>query len=155
MELVFEVPFAFLAAAGFAVLFYAPKKCLMASGCIGAFGWIVNRLLGMLDIPMIVTVFIAAIVVAAASEWMARYYKTPVTVFAISAIVPLVPGSLAYSTMYSLAEGNYYDGVTLGSKTFLVAGSIAAGLVFVGAIARTIKYRSGQHVAESIVDYKK
>ena len=155
MELVFEVPFAFLAAAGFAVLFYAPKKCLMASGSIGALGWIVNHSLGMIDIPMILAVFIAAIIVAAASEWMARYYKTPVTVFAVPGIVPLVPGSLAYSTIYSLAEGNYYDGVTLGSKTFLVAGSIAAGLVFVGALARTIKYRSGHHVAESVVDHKK
>lgn len=155
MELLIEIPFAFFAAAGFAVLFQAPKSCLVAGGLGGTVGWIAFRIFGMAEVPHVLTVFFASLVVAGLSELLARKYKAPVTVFAISGIVPLVPGSLAYSTMYSLAEGDYIRGLELGTKTFLAAGAIAAGLVFVGAFARAIKLRGDKNEATSIIDYQK
>ncbi|OEH84388.1 hypothetical protein BHU72_11165 [Desulfuribacillus stibiiarsenatis] len=147
-----EVFFAFLASAGFAILFQAPKSCLFAGGMIGTGGWISYRLLALVGVPNILTLFFAAIVVAALSEWMARVFKVPVTVFAVSGIIPLVPGSIAYSTMYNFARGNYIEGLALGAKTFLTAGAIAAGLVFVGALARIVKYQGDQKHGESIAD---
>ncbi|OEF95773.1 threonine/serine exporter family protein [Desulfuribacillus alkaliarsenatis] len=155
MELIIETTFAFLAAAGFSILFQAPRSCVLSTGFVGTLGWIVFRLLSMLEVPHVLTVFFASITVATACEIMARRHKVPVTVFAISGIVPLVPGSLAYSTMYSLAEGDYFRGLELGTKTFLAAGAIAAGLVFVGSLVRAIKYRGEKHGAKSVIHHQK
>jgi len=155
VTLLLQVLFAFGAAAGFAILFQAPKSCLVGSGLAGSLGWLVYSALDIVGVPFVLTVFFASIIVATASEFMARRYKVPVTVFAISGIVPLVPGSLAYSTMYSLAEGDYLQGLALGTKTFLAAGAIAAGIIFVGALVRTIKMRGDQDVAGVIANHQK
>ncbi len=155
MELIKEIPFAFFAAAGFGVLFQAPKKSLIAGGLTGMIGWIVFRILGIFGLPHVLTIFAAAVVVAVLGELMARLYRTPVTVFTVAGIVPLVPGSLAYSTMYHLAKGDYLEGLALGTKTFLAAGAIAAGLVFIGALARAVKYRGERSVAEFTVNHQK
>ena len=47
------------------------------------------------------------------------------------------------------------QGLALGTKTFLAAGAIAAGLVFVGAFARMFKYRGDKGAEKSVIHYQK
>lgn len=155
MQFLLEVMFAYLAAIGFAVLFHAPKRCLSTAGLVGTVAWTVFTICIIVDLPRVLAVFLAATAVAMSCEWLARRFRVPVTVFAISGIVPLVPGRLAYQTMYDMAQGDYLKGLESVTQTFLIAGAIAAGLVFVGSIARVLKLRGEVLDRISIIHHKK
>ncbi|MNR58524.1 hypothetical protein D3C85_1795460 [compost metagenome] len=73
---------------------------------------------------------IASFVVTIISQFFAKIYKTPVIVFSVSGIIPLVPGGLAYDAMRNVVQNHYDVAVQLAAKAFLLSGAIAFGLVF-------------------------
>lgn len=132
----------FFATMGFGVLFNVPRKGLITSGLVGMLGWAIYVTLTVdMKINLITATLIAAFSVATISQFLARRYKTPVTVFSISGIIPLVPGGMAYDTIRQFIENNYLEGARLGTITLLIAGSIAFGLIFSGVITETFKRR--------------
>ena len=89
------------AAAGtfaFSVLFGVPGKYYPFCGIIGASGWIVYMFTE--DFGVTVGAFVATVAVVLLSRVTAVREKCPVTVFLISGIFPLVPGSYVYWTAY-------------------------------------------------------
>lgn len=131
----------FMVGMAFAILFLAPRICILASGLVAALGWLSYNLLHNVGVGFILAVFIASLLVGFLSEGFARIYKVPVTVFAISGIVPLVPGRLAYMTIHSLALGEYDQAVLLATETLMIAASVAAGIIVVSSVVRAIKTR--------------
>lgn len=69
---------------------------------------------------------------------MARVLKSPVTVFVISTIIPLVPGSGMYYTMYQSIQGKVENSLSTGLTTITNAGAIAVGVVFVSSLSKLI-----------------
>ena len=65
---------------------------------------------------------------------MARLAKTPATVFFISAIIPLIPGSALYNTMSSLVAGRMERAWEFGVRTALYMTAIATGVSLVNAL---------------------
>jgi uncharacterized membrane protein YjjB (DUF3815 family) len=65
---------------------------------------------------------------------MARWRKTPATLFVIPGMVPLVPGSSLYNTMSYAVRGEMEAARAYGTKTLLCALAIAAGISFVTAL---------------------
>lgn len=49
-------------------------------------------------------------------------YKTPITVFSVAGIIPLVPGGLAYDTMRNVVENQYDLAVQLAAKASCCRG---------------------------------
>ena len=96
----------FFAAAAFAVLFNAPKKSLIKCGLVGMAGWFVYILLVDYHYDSVFASFIAAFIIAVISQIFAKVYKTPIIIFSISGIIPLVPGGSAYDAMRHFVEGS-------------------------------------------------
>ncbi|MGG2197096.1 MULTISPECIES: threonine/serine exporter family protein [Paenibacillus] len=120
----------FIASAAFAILFNVPKGTLVQCGFVGMFGWLLY--ISLLKVPAdpILATMIASFFVAVTSQFFAKMYKTPITVFSVAGIIPLVPGGLAYDTMRNVVENQYDLAVQLAAKAFMLSGAIAMGLVF-------------------------
>lgn len=130
----------FIATMAFGILFNVPRRSLASGGLVGMLGWILYvGLMAYLKVDMVVATLISAFSIATLSQFLARYHKMPATLFSVSGIIPLVPGGLAYDTIRRFMENNYAEGIQLGTKTLLLAGAIAFGLIFSGVLTNTLQ----------------
>ncbi|MFD1851635.1 threonine/serine exporter family protein [Oceanobacillus bengalensis] len=129
----------FIASAGFAILFNAPKNTLIQCGFVGMSGWILYYVLvagGMDAIPATV---LSAMLVAVVSHIFAKTFKTPIIIFNVAGIIPLVPGGVSYNAMRNFVENNYDIALQLSAQVMLLAGAIAIGLMFSEVINQITK----------------
>jgi uncharacterized membrane protein YjjB (DUF3815 family) len=129
----------FIASAAFGIIFNVPKKLLVNGGLVGMLGWFIYFLLVQYDVDSVLATFVAAFFVALISQLFARLYKTPMTIFSVSGIIPLVPGGLAYEAMRHVVMNDYNMAIQLAAKAFMISGAIAIGLVFSEVINQIIK----------------
>jgi len=129
----------FVASAAFGIIFNVPKKALLQCGFAGMVGWLLYIMLQDMKVEPVTATVVAAFCVTMISHFFAKKYKTPIIVFSVSGIIPLVPGGLAYDAMRNFVENDYYSAVTLAAKVFMLAGSIAFGLVFSEVINQITK----------------
>ncbi|MEH7075532.1 threonine/serine exporter family protein [Neobacillus drentensis] len=119
-----------IATSAFGILFNAPKESLVKCGLIGMGGWLIYFLLEDYSKNAILATLAATIFIAVLSQQLAKFYKTPVIIFSVAGIIPLVPGGLAYDAMRNFVENDYNSAIALAAKVLMLAGSIAFGLVF-------------------------
>ncbi len=124
-----QVVTSFLAAAAFGVLFNTPKESLVKVGFVGMLGWILYYGLVEWGLNKILATLLAAFVVGVISYLFAKRYKTPIIIFTVSGIIPLVPGGLAYYSMKNLVENNYNLAARYATQVLMFAGAIALGLI--------------------------
>lgn len=120
----------FVAAAGFGVLFNAPRNSLVPAGLVGMCGWILYYVLAGEGMDVVPATVFASMLVAVLSQLCARALKTPIIIFIVSGIIPLVPGGIAYDAMRNFVENDYFTAVQLSAKVMLLSGGIAIGLMF-------------------------
>ncbi|MBM7623395.1 threonine/serine exporter family protein [Sporohalobacter salinus] len=126
----------FLATIAFGIIFKLPKRTLFNSGLAGVLGWGGYNLAFRFTHNQIFASFLGVVVITVIAEISARLLKEPATLFIVSGIIPLVPGSQAYFTMLNLIKKDYQAGFETGIETILIAGAISAGIIFVGVLAR-------------------
>ncbi|MCZ0756088.1 threonine/serine exporter family protein [Anoxybacillus sp. J5B_2022] len=129
----------FIASAAFGLIFNVPKKLLAHCGLVGMSGWFIYILFVQYDMDSIFATFVAAFFVAVVSQVLARMYKTPMTIFSVSGIIPLVPGGLAYEAMRHVVVNDYNMAIQLAAKAFMISGAIAMGLIFSEVINQMMK----------------
>lgn len=120
----------FVAAAGFSILFNAPRQVLIQCGFVGMLGWILYYILLLQDMQVLAATVLAAILVGLLSQICAQVFKKPIIIFYVAGIIPLVPGGIAYNAMREFVENNYIGGVELSAKVLLISGGISLGLMF-------------------------
>lgn len=120
----------FIASAAFGMIFQVPKKSLFKCGIAGMAGWLIYIFLVGRELDPVPATLVAAFFVAYLSQIFARIDKTPMTVFSVSGIIPLVPGGLAYNTMRHFVMNDYNMALQLAAKVLMISGAIAVGLVF-------------------------
>ena len=130
VEFFIQFVIAMLSTISFAVLFTAPKKEIFYCGLTGAFGWIVYYLLTNNGIHLVLASGIATCCLTILSRCFAVVRKTPVTVYLLSGIFPLVPGAGIYYTAYYLFVGNTEMSGFKGLETLEIAGAIVFGIIF-------------------------
>ena len=130
LEFFIQFVIAMLSTISFAVLFTAPKKEIFYCGLTGAFGWIVYYLLTHNGIHLVLASGIATCCLTILSRCFAVVRKTPVTVYLLSGIFPLVPGAGIYYTAYYLFVGNTEMSGFKGLETLEIAGAIVFGIIF-------------------------
>lgn len=130
MHMIGQLVTSFIASAGFGIIFNVPKETLLKCGFIGMFGWVVYLVLLGRGFNEILASLGASVAVTATSQVFAKLYKTPIIVFSVAGIIPLVPGGLAYDAMRNVVENNYDQAVQLAAKSFMISGAIAIGLMF-------------------------
>ncbi|MBV4418659.1 threonine/serine exporter family protein [Clostridium tyrobutyricum] len=131
--------YALIATFCFAVLSNARGKKLIFASVGGGITWFIYLFVSSyLNLSSILSYFSASLVGAIYSETMARVFKTPVTTFIIGAIIPLVPGSGMYNTMFETVQGNIDKSLATGINTIGIAGTIAVGVFSVSSISKAI-----------------
>lgn len=130
---------AFAGTVGFAILFYVkPSRLpLVTLGGLVSCGvyLIFTRFIEGEFVPNLVAAFVAAIY----AQICARIMRSPVTVYTLTASVPLVPGSSLYQTMAAIVSGNYGAAGTYGMTALTVSLAIAAGIA-AGSIVGSLPF---------------
>lgn len=129
----------FIASAAFGIIFSAPKESLVKCGFVGMAGWFLYYLLYSSNVSSIMATLAATLLVAIISQIFARFYKTPVIIFSVAGIIPLVPGGLSYDAMRNFVENDYNMALQLAARAFMLSGAIAMGLLFSEVINQLIK----------------
>ncbi|MCM3569162.1 threonine/serine exporter family protein [Neobacillus mesonae] len=149
MDVIIQVITSFIATGAFGILFNAPKETLIKCGLTGAGGWLIYYVLNGYSEDAVLATLAATIFIAVLSHQLAKFYKTPVIIFSVAGIIPLVPGGMAYDAMRNFVENDYNTAIGLAAKVFMLAGTIAFGLVFsevINHIIRKINNRRVKHL---------
>lgn len=126
----------FIAVISFAIIIGVPRKFLARAGFVGAVGWLVYLLLLRAKISPVAVMFFSSLVVALISQSFARLMKTPVTLFLIAGILPLVPGVGMYRIVYNLITNNNSLAGYYFNQTIQFAGMIALAIFIMDTIFR-------------------
>jgi uncharacterized membrane protein YjjB (DUF3815 family) len=139
MVLLGQLVTSFIATGAFGIIFNAPKESLVKCGLIGMGGWIIYYVTEDYSGDAVLATLGATLFVGIVSFILARLYKTPVIIFSVAGIIPLVPGGLAYDAMRHFVENDYNSAIASAAKVMLLSGSIAFGLVFSEVINQVIR----------------
>ncbi len=135
----FQVIYAFIVSLGFGVLFNVRDKNLFFAALGGAVGWFFYSLTLNLSDSNILAMLIASISISIYAEIFSRVLKNPVTLFLVCSLIPLVPGSGMYYTVFEAVEGNVFGSLNNGIETLSLAGVIAVGIILVSTLSRLMQ----------------
>ncbi len=137
LTLLIEFIVAFFATAAFSVLFSVPRKQWLFAGLTGGTGWIFYR--GMTaGSGLVAATFIAVVVVTLISRIFAVVRKSPVTIFLVPGIFPLVPGVGIYYTSYYFIMNEFSLASAKGIETMKIAVAITLGIMCVLLIPQRV-----------------
>jgi len=113
----------------FAVLFYVPKGQYLPCIITGTSGYMVYLLTSGFGASSVAATLFAALSMTVMARLFSVIKKVPATIFIVTGIFPLVPGSNLYYTAYYALNGSVINGVAMGVLTFKIAFAIALGIV--------------------------
>lgn len=140
--MIVQVITSFIASASFGILFNAPKQSLIKCGFVGMVGWVIYISLVELEIDLVMATFVSSFFIALISQFFAKRYRTPIIIFSVAGIIPLVPGGLAYDAMRNFVINNYDVAIQLAAKAFMISGAIAIGIVFSEVINQLVRKKT-------------
>lgn len=135
---ILESTISFVATLGFGMLFNIRGKKLFFAAFGGGLAWFVYLVCLNLNLTEISAMFISSVIFSIYSEVFARILKTPVTTLVICALLPLVPGSGMYYTMYEAVTGDVIKSLEIGLNTLAKSGTLALGVIFISTLTRLI-----------------
>ena len=119
---------------GFAIIYYVHPRHLVFATLGGILTCTVYLLTKNLVGGELLPNLLGAVAGAGFCEVFARLTKTPVPVYMLPAIIPLIPGGTLYRTMFYFAAGSYTEAASLGITTLQAALGIAGGIVIASVI---------------------
>jgi len=143
MDSILQLAAAWLGTLGFAMLFNVRGRRLAYASLGGLLAWAVYLLVERLGANVYLSGFCATVALTLYAEIMAIAQKTPVTVFLVSAAIPLIPGAGLYRAMDCAMHGDWAGFGAEGSYALLFAASMAAGITATTIVFQLV--RSGMH----------
>ena len=134
MKILISVLAAGIGTFGFGILYNIRGKKLMLATLVGVLGWAMYHAAAIWSVSENVRYLLAAAAVTAFSEIFARVEKTPATTFLAPGVIPLVPGSGLYGTMFNFVTGNYPAAAEAGLRTLQTSLGIAGGVVIASVL---------------------
>ena len=123
-----------LGTVGFAIIYYVHPRHLVFATLGGILTCTIYLLSKNLVGGELLPNLLGAMAGAVFCEVFARLTKTPVPVYMLPAIIPLIPGGTLYRTMFYFAAGSYAEAASLGITTLQAALGIAGGIVIASVI---------------------
>ncbi|HEU5080040.1 MAG TPA: threonine/serine exporter family protein [Opitutaceae bacterium] len=142
-ELTQDFVLAAIPAAGFGMLFNVPPRILIYCAVGGALGHGLRfALVHGPTIPIEWATLIAATAVSFLGVYLARRLRTHPKVFTVAAMIPMVPGVAAYTTVLAIVQINqkgfsealWQTAVQNGLRTFFIVSALAVGLAAPGLL---------------------
>ena len=130
-----------IATVSFAILFNAPKKEVLYCGLTGAVAWTVYYAFTQKGFHIVFASLVATFCLTILARGFAVVRKTPVTVYILPGIFPLVPGAGIYYTAYYLFIGNTEMSGFKGLETLEIAGAIVFGIIFGFGIPQSLFHK--------------
>lgn len=121
---------------GFAVLFNVPKQYYFWAGTTGGLGWLMYCWIYSVFESATIATFVGTVLVVLLSRVLAVYMRCPITIFLISGVFPLIPGSAVYYTAYYIVTNELTEAAIKGVMALKLAFAIALGIVFVVSIPK-------------------
>lgn len=128
-----------VALVGIAVIFDVPPKKMLWALIGSAISCLLMLIGDKLGLDPLITNMIATAVPCVYCEIMARVLKTPTTVFMIPTLLPLVPGSRLYYTMFYLFSGDQAQFVENMLAAVKICTGIAVAIIVVTGAMRGIE----------------
>ncbi len=152
-----------VAAVGFGVLLNVPERTLPVILLLGAAGGLLKFAALQWGLPLIIATFCGAALIGLLTIPFAHLKHAPPQIFAIPAVIPMVPGILAYQTMIGLLQltGEHpaltyhqllSETVGSGLRTLFILFSIAAGVAIPMLVTRK---QSVKHLKIPISPFRK
>lgn len=132
----------FFAVVAFCYVLGAPPKFRIHAGAIGALGWALFLILrDYYDFSIGPATFFAGCLICTCAQILARILKTPVTIFIVTGILPLVPGAGMYRIAHSAMLGD--SGLTTHylAETLTTAGMLAVSIIVVDSVFRILPFK--------------
>ena len=128
MREIIQLIVSFTGSLGFAALFNIHGKKLWFAALGGCLSWAVYLAVEFVTPSPYVCGFWSTVAITLYAECMARVHKTPVTVFLVSATIPLIPGAALYRSLMRRRPPSWalFPKATLFRTGF--AASMAAGM---------------------------
>lgn len=136
LQYILNAIFAAIPAIGFGMVFNVPKHTLLYCGIGGAITYTTRYILLDLNISIELATFFASTVIGIVALYWSRKFVIPRPVYTIAAIIPLLPGTYAFTAMINLIDMNAH-GVTPelislfienSLKSIIILGGIGFGL---------------------------
>ncbi len=122
-----------IAVCGFSILFEIQTKNLVFCGLSGMLSWAVYLVADYFGASGVWATFCATLAVDLFAHVFARKRKTPVIVYLVGGLLPLVPGISVYKAVYAIMYGEGGAGQTL-LGAILCVGAIALAIFLMDAI---------------------
>ena len=114
----------------FTITLNAPRKECTFCAINGAYSWLMYQLFSSMGAGAAISAMGAAFSVTIIARVFSAIRKHPVTVYLITAILPLVPGAAIYYTAYYLIMNDYSMAGLKCLEAFEIAGGITLGILF-------------------------
>lgn len=137
LKLIIEAIFASIASLGFAMVFNVPKYTLKYCALGGAIVYDLRTIFLALDFGIEISTFLASAIIGIIALRWSRKFKIPRPVYTVASIIPVLPGTYAFTAMITLIDinrfGATYELIQLfiynGLKAVAVLIAITFGLV--------------------------
>jgi uncharacterized membrane protein YjjB (DUF3815 family) len=134
LDILIKSIFASIASTGFAMLFNVPKHTLKFCAIGGGITYIIRNVSIELGASIELSTFIASSCIGYITLKWSRKYLIPRPVYSVAAIIPMIPGTYAFTAMIGLVDMNSH-GVTpelieLFIENFLRALAILGAITF-------------------------
>lgn len=129
---------AFFTAVGFSIIFHVPARHIAVASLIGGCGYLLYFLVLTETGSVLIGCFFGAGLVSLLSEVASRVFKDITTIFIIPGIIPIVPGTGMYLTMFYAVDGQLEEAINTGVQTLIAAVTIALALAFVASIVKIL-----------------
>lgn len=128
----------FVGVLGFALMFNSPWRIALAAAVIGMVANVPRLYLVGADVPPQVAAALAALLVGLVTAAVAPRLDVPRITVYVPAVTIMVPGVLAYQSVFHISNGDTVEALAAGVEAALVVASLAIGL----AIARMLTDRT-------------
>lgn len=136
--MIYEMIMAFIATFTLAVIFDVNRRELIFCGLAGIAAEGVYQAMFNLYSGILLPVITSAAAVTVFARILANLRKSPVTVYLVPGMIPLVPGAGMYNTVFSLLSAEYAEAAETGINTLESAAAISIGIVLVFALPNRV-----------------
>lgn len=127
--------YCFIATAFFCYLMNSPKKTILLSSLISAFGYIIYEIIFLNNSESIfIAYFLASLFISVSGEIISKILKIPSLIVIFPAVIPLVPGIGLYHSLISFIQKNMDLFTKYAYETLFISLIIASTI----AITRSI-----------------
>ncbi|MCI8326242.1 MAG: threonine/serine exporter [Lachnospiraceae bacterium] len=120
----------FIAVFSFSVMFCAPRSQYVFCGLCGCLSQGVYRLLEAFGANDMICILFSTFSLTILTRILSILRRTPVTIYLVPGVLPLVPGAKIYYTSYYLMMNEAKNAMFMGLDAFKTAGAISLGIIF-------------------------